>query len=99
VLNNNHSFTNFSLVSPGTPVSSTNKTDRHDITEILLKVALNTINQKNQSFQEDSSVRHTTTLHQLLNTKKMFSLKHLISLLILGTDKYDSNMTNIAGQY
>jgi hypothetical protein len=30
--------------SPNTPVSSTNKTDRHDITEILLKVALNTIN-------------------------------------------------------
>jgi hypothetical protein len=30
--------------STGTPVSSTNKTDRHDITEILLKVALNTIN-------------------------------------------------------
>jgi hypothetical protein len=26
----------------GTPVSSTNKTDRHDITEILLKVALKT---------------------------------------------------------
>jgi hypothetical protein len=31
--------------SPGTLVSSTNKTDRNDITEILLKVALNTINQ------------------------------------------------------
>ena len=30
--------------SPGTPVSSTNKTDIHDITEMLLKVALNTIN-------------------------------------------------------
>jgi hypothetical protein len=29
--------------SPGTPVPSTNKTDCHDITEILLKVALNTI--------------------------------------------------------
>ena len=29
--------------SPCTSVSSTNKTDRHDITEILLKVALNTI--------------------------------------------------------
>jgi len=29
--------------SPGTPVSSTNKTDCHDITDILLKVALNTI--------------------------------------------------------
>ena len=26
--------------SPGTPVTSTNKTDGHDITEILLKVAL-----------------------------------------------------------
>ena len=28
---------------PGPPVSSTNKTDRHDITEILVKVSLNTI--------------------------------------------------------
>ena len=28
--------------SPGTPVSSTNKTERHDITEILLKIAFNT---------------------------------------------------------
>ena len=33
-----------------TPISSTNKTDCHDITKILLKVALNTINQPtNQS--------------------------------------------------
>jgi hypothetical protein len=32
------------LFSPGTLVSSTSKTDRHGITEILLKVALNTIN-------------------------------------------------------
>ena len=29
--------------SAGTPVSSTNNADRHDITEILLKVASNTI--------------------------------------------------------
>ena len=29
--------------SPCTPVSSTNKADHHDITEILLNVALNTI--------------------------------------------------------
>ena len=34
--------------SPGPPVSSTNKTDCHDIAEILLKVALNTIKQTNQ---------------------------------------------------
>jgi hypothetical protein len=30
--------------SPGTPASSTTKTSRHDIAEILLKVALSTIN-------------------------------------------------------
>jgi hypothetical protein len=34
--------------SPGTPASSTTKTGHHDIAEILLKVALNTINQTNQ---------------------------------------------------
>jgi hypothetical protein len=34
--------------SPGTPASSTTKTGRHDIAEILLKVKLNTINQINQ---------------------------------------------------
>ena len=33
-----------SVVSSGTLVSSTNKTECHDITEILLKVALNSIN-------------------------------------------------------
>ena len=35
--------------SLGAPVSSTNKTDRHDITEILLKVVINTI-KPNQCF-------------------------------------------------
>jgi hypothetical protein len=34
------------MVLTGTPVSSTNKTDRNDITEILLKVALNTTKSK-----------------------------------------------------
>jgi hypothetical protein len=38
-------FTRGRWFSPGTPASSTTKTDRHDIAEILLKVALNTINQ------------------------------------------------------
>ena len=42
-------------VSLGTPVSSTNKTDRHYITEILLKVALNTI-----------TLTQDWTLHNLL---------------------------------
>jgi hypothetical protein len=33
--------------SPGTPISSTNKTDCHYMTEIILKVALSTINHNN----------------------------------------------------
>ena len=36
--------------SQGPPVSSTNKMDRHDITEILLKVTLNTIKQTNKQY-------------------------------------------------
>jgi hypothetical protein len=46
--------------SPGTPVSSANKTDRHDITLILLKVALNTINQtkSNTCNEKDWVVRN-----------------------------------------
>jgi hypothetical protein len=37
--------------SPGTPASSTTKSGRHDMAEILLKVALNTINKSiNQSY-------------------------------------------------
>jgi hypothetical protein len=35
--------------SPGTPASSTTKTGHHDIAEILLKVVLNTKNQKIKS--------------------------------------------------
>ena len=42
--------------SPGTPVSSTNKTDRHDIAEILLKVVLNTIKQPNQLYQTNAFI-------------------------------------------
>jgi hypothetical protein len=34
--------------SPGTPASSTTKTGRHDIAEILLKVALTTIKPSQQ---------------------------------------------------
>jgi len=37
--------------SPGTPASSTTKTGRHEIAEILLKVALNTKNQIKSSNQ------------------------------------------------
>jgi hypothetical protein len=46
--------------SLGIPVSSTNKTDRHNITEILLKVALNTINQINTTSSSGEGVFDTT---------------------------------------
>ena len=40
--------------SPGTPASSTTKTGRHDIAEILLKEALNT--KKNQSIDQSNKM-------------------------------------------
>jgi hypothetical protein len=36
-------------ISPGTHISPTTKTDRHDIAEILLKETLNTIKPTNQN--------------------------------------------------
>ena len=42
--------------SPGPSVSSTNKTDCHDITEILLKVALNTTKQTNKQTNKQKKV-------------------------------------------
>ena len=39
--------------SPGTPASSTTTTGRHDIAEILLKVALNTKNKSNHVKEND----------------------------------------------
>jgi hypothetical protein len=48
--------------SPDTPVSSTNKTDRHDIAEILLKVALNTISLNlDQTTTNNEHDPHATT--------------------------------------
>jgi hypothetical protein len=43
--------------SPGTPASSTTKTGRHDIAEILLKVALST---KNQSINPQLRETHNS---------------------------------------
>jgi hypothetical protein len=45
----------------GSQVSSTIKTDHHDITEILLNVALNTINQTKNSIIGDNSLKHKQT--------------------------------------
>jgi hypothetical protein len=48
-----------SVVFSGYSVSSTSKTDRHDITEILLKVTLSTINQTNKHTLYSSLMRQS----------------------------------------
>ena len=40
--------------SPGAPVSYTNKINRHDIAEILLKVVLNTMTLSTHSFIDNN---------------------------------------------
>jgi hypothetical protein len=83
-LNNNHSFTPNQVVlcfSTGTPVSFTNKTDLHDITEILLKVALNTINPNlNHIWSEDH--RRPLTINMPIRScyMKPFTCKEHTSL-------------------
>ena len=48
-------------LSPGTPASSTTKTGRHDIAEILLKVALKTPKIKNQTLNAQVCLIHIDT--------------------------------------
>jgi hypothetical protein len=47
--------------SSGTPISSNNKTDRNDITEILMKMALNTLS-LNQTIPETNLLNNPTKL-------------------------------------
>jgi hypothetical protein len=57
--------------SPGPPFSSTNKTNRHDIIEILLKVVLNTIKQTSNYYQMPQSeyILFANIYKQLLQLK------------------------------
>jgi hypothetical protein len=55
--------------SPGTPASSTTKTGRHDIAEMLLKVALNT---KNQNWRYCFYLQH----HYVFNVKSTNYFQH-----------------------
>jgi hypothetical protein len=62
--------------SPGTPVSSNNKTDHHDITEILMKVALNTVNKPSIRFQNNLFFwSHNMIFNFQFNSMQMF-LRH-----------------------
>jgi hypothetical protein len=59
--------------SLGSSASSTNKTDRHDITEIFLKVALSTIIPTNQTNKNDNCYK--TEILLKLNTNNIAALE------------------------
>jgi hypothetical protein len=54
------------LFLPGTPVSSTNNIDRHDINEILLKESLNTINQTNKQISKQQFFYSSATIYHFI---------------------------------
>jgi hypothetical protein len=58
------------VVSLGPPVSSTTKTDRHDITEILLKVVLSTMKQTNNIIYTHSTDETGTTISGFADSQK-----------------------------
>ena len=57
--------------SSGTPASSTTKTGRHDIAEILMKVALSTKKQTNKHITVVNDV-YAFVYQKMLNTKRYF---------------------------
>ena len=79
--------------SLGTLVSSTHKTDRHDKTEILLKVALNTINHHYHCFFLQIS-RHAKRKSQLeqINEMPLYPTEEIIwDENIVPTDFYSGD--------
>jgi len=63
--------------SPGTPLSSTNKTTRHDISEVLLKVVLNTIS---------LNIKHVNLLRkQVVRTSPPHTLSILKDTMCIST--------------
>ena len=67
-------------VSLGLPVSSTNKTHRHDIAEILLKVALNNINLNQKDYLQDKGENILGMQSSLINMFFFFNLWEFIQL-------------------
>ena len=73
--------------SSGTPVSYTNKTDRHDIFEILLKVTLNTITQTPLTPFYSETIRTDMYSWPLSNLNHVYKtcLKKILILILLST--------------
>ena len=54
--------------TPGSPVTTINKTDRHDIAQILTKAALNTINQREKKTKKTTKYLLSHAYKKLLMT-------------------------------
>ena len=78
--------------SPSSPVSSTNKTDRNDINEILLKVALNTIKQTNNQCSCSYSVMFQGS--ELKTGGIDYYIAKILLKVVLNTIKPKPNLKN-----
>jgi hypothetical protein len=89
------------LFSPGIPVSSTKKTDRHDTPEILFNVALNTINNPNHNLgnatQENKRLSNTTPVKSGGGLKVLWKSKQFS--VVVKTFPLFSNASLIPGQF
>ena len=85
--------------SPCAPVSSTNKTDHGDITEIMLKVALNTINEPNQGII--CTVMHVFCYYFMLFDKRFKSsiLCYLYCYVSSLNKAFELNWNHLIVQY
>jgi hypothetical protein len=79
-------------LSLGIPISVTNKTDRHDIAEILLKVALNIIN-----ISQSIDVKQQQSINVSINQ----SIKQILVIWIFNliTGELRSNISRKARHY
>ena len=75
--------------SPGTLLSFTNKTDCHNITEILLKVVLNTINHKTYTCTDIKNIQPSQCLFSRMN--RSFILLNIFKLVNDLNIKYTFN--------
>ena len=81
--------------SPGTPASSTTKTGRHDIAELLLKVVLRTINQfKSNQILISPVMLSIQTLYLYIIS---FTLDNINPMILLGCNSI--HFRTIAQQY
>jgi hypothetical protein len=77
--------------SHGTLTSSTTKTGRHDVAEILLKVTLNTINQINQIYV----IQKLWSVWYLLYKRKLMFLMNYYTISILHSTSYCTKWSTV----